>query len=34
MDLHSRMTMYITSKRTSPNTKTEQTSKWLRLKCG
>ena len=32
MDLHSKMTMYITSTMTSPGTKTAKTSKWLRLK--
>ena len=32
MDLHSKMTMYITSTMTSPVTKTAKTSKWLRLK--
>ena len=32
MDLHSKMTMYITSTMTSPVTKTEKTSKWPRLK--
>ena len=32
MDLHSKMTMYVTSKMTSPVTKTAKTSKWLRLK--
>ena len=31
MDLHSKMTMYITSTMTSPVTKTAKTSKWLRL---
>ena len=31
MDLHSKMTMYITSKMTSPVTKTAKMSKWLRL---
>ena len=31
MDLHSKMTMYITSTMTSPVTKTVKTSKWLRL---
>ena len=35
MDLHSKMTMYITcSKMTSPVTKTVKMSKWLRLKSG
>ena len=34
MDLHSKMTMYITSTMTSPvTTKTAKTSKWLRLQC-
>ena len=33
MDLHSKMTMYISSKMTSPVTKTAKTSKWLRLKA-
>ena len=32
MDLHSKMTMYITSTMTTPVTKTAKTSKWLRLK--
>ena len=32
MDLHSKMTMYITSTMNSPVTKTAKTSKWLRLK--
>ena len=32
MDLHSKMTMYVTSKMTSPVTKTAKPSKWLRLK--
>ena len=32
MDLHSKMTMYITSTMTRPVTKTAKTSKWLRLK--
>ena len=32
MDLHSKMTMYVTSTMTSPVTKTAKTSKWLRLK--
>ena len=32
MDLHSKMTMYITSKITSPLTKTAKTSNLLRLK--
>ena len=32
MDLHSKMTMYITSTMTSPVTKTAKTFKWLRLK--
>ena len=31
MDLHSKMTMSITSTMTSPVTKTAKTSKWLRL---
>ena len=31
MDLHSKMTMYVTSTMTSPVTKTAKTSKWLRL---
>ena len=31
MDLHSKMTMYVTSTITSPVTKTAKTSKWLRL---
>ena len=31
MDLHSKMTMYVTSKMTSPVTKTAKTSKWPRL---
>ena len=31
MDLHSQMTMYITSAMTSPVTTTAKTSKWLRL---
>ena len=31
MDLHSKMTMYITSTMTSPVTNTTKTSKWLRL---
>ena len=31
MDLHSKMTMYITSTMTSPVTKTAKMSKWLRL---
>ena len=33
MDLHSKMTMYVTSTMTSPVTKTAKTSKWLRLQC-
>ena len=32
MDLHRKMTMYVTSTMTSPVTKTAKTSKWLRLK--
>ena len=32
MDLHIKMTMYVTSTMTSPVTKTAKTSKWLRLK--
>ena len=32
MDLHSKLTTYITSTMTSPVTKTAKTSKWLRLK--
>ena len=32
MDLHSKMTIYVTSTMTSPVTKTAKTSKWLRLK--
>ena len=32
MDLHSKMTMYLTSTMTSPVTKTAKRSKWLRLK--
>ena len=32
MDLHSKMTMYVTSTMTNPVTKTAKTSKWLRLK--
>ena len=32
MDLHSKMTIYITSTMSSPITKTAKTSKWLRLK--
>ena len=31
MDLHSKMTMYVTSTMTSPVTKTTKTSKWLGL---
>ena len=31
MDLHCKMTMYVTSTMTSPVTKTAKTSKWLRL---
>ena len=31
MDLHSKMTMYITSTMTSPVTKTVKTFKWLKL---
>jgi hypothetical protein len=31
MDLHSKMTMFVTSTMTSPVTKTAKTSKWLRL---
>ena len=31
MDLHSKMTMYVTSKMTSPVIKTAKMSKWLRL---
>ena len=31
MDLHSKMTMYLTSTMTSPVTKTAKTSKWLKL---
>jgi hypothetical protein len=31
MDLHSKMTMYVTSTMTSPVTKTPKTSKWLKL---
>ena len=31
MDLHSKMTMYVTSTMTSLVTKTAKTSKWLRL---
>jgi hypothetical protein len=31
MDLHSKMIMYVTSKMTSPVTKTAKKSKWLRL---
>ena len=31
MDLHSKMTMYLTSTMTCPVTKTAKTSKWLRL---
>ena len=34
MDLHSKMTMYVTSTITSPVTKTAKMSKWLRLKIG
>ena len=34
MDLHSKMTMYVTSTMTSPVTiKTAKTSKWLRFNC-
>ena len=34
MDLHSKMTMYVTSTITSPvTTKTAKTSKWLRFNC-
>ena len=32
MDLHNKMTMYVTSTMTSPVTKTAKASKWLRLK--
>ena len=32
MDLHSKMTMCVTSTMTSPVTKTAKTSKWFRLK--
>ena len=32
MDLHSKMTRYVTSTMTSPVTKTAKTSKWLKLK--
>ena len=32
MDLHSKMTIYVTSTMTSPVTMTAKTSKWLRLK--
>ena len=32
MDLHSKITMYVTSTMTSPVTKTTKTYKWLRLK--
>ena len=32
MDLHSKMTMYLTSTMTSPVTKTAKTSKWQFLK--
>ena len=32
MDLHSKMTTYITSAMTSPVTKTAKTPKWFRLK--
>ena len=32
MDLHSKMTKYVTSTMTSPVTKTAKTSRWLRLK--
>ena len=31
MDLHSKMTMYVTSTMTSPVTKSAKTFKWLRL---
>ena len=31
MDLHSKITMHITSTMTSPGTKTAKMSKWLRL---
>ena len=31
MDLHSKMTMYLTSTMTSPVTKATKTPKWLRL---
>ena len=31
MDLHSKMTIYVTSTMTLPVTKTAKTSKWLRL---
>ena len=31
MDLHSKMTMYVTSTMSSPFTKTAKTSKWLGL---
>ena len=31
MDLHSKMTIYVTSTMTSPITKTAKKSKWLRL---
>ena len=34
MDLHSKMTMYVTSTMTSPVTKTAKTSKLLRLLFG
>ena len=34
MDLHSKMTMYITSTMTSPVTKTAKTSKWLSFHIG
>ena len=32
MDLHSKMTMYVTRTMTSPVTKTSKTYTWLRLK--
>ena len=32
MDLHSKMTMYVTSTMTSPDSKTAKMSKWLRPK--
>ena len=32
MDLHSKMTIYVTSAMTSPVAKTAKKSKWLRLK--